>query len=150
MPRYLNLLRPFMPPHTYVAGLLITFSASAQTRFCTQGHLPVESQPSLGFERPEYLGMGDSVRVLGVGPIPINSRISAAMRRQFVWVSYPAYRGQPAGQGWVLRQSLVSTPDSLLLALPPVAGQTITTTKTVTTRRRVVRQAAPRRPKATP
>jgi hypothetical protein len=127
------------------ALLLIAFSGRAQTvRFSTQGHLPIESQPAPGHEQPDYLGMGDSVRVLSNPTVAVSSGISAAMRRQFVYVSYPAYRGQPAGQGWVLRRGLVATADSLLLDLPPLPAQQVVTTKVVTTRHYVpVNQAAP-------
>lgn len=70
------------------------FSARAQAaRYSTQGHLPIESQPALGYERPEYLGMGDSVRVLPNPAAAIPATISAAMRQHFVYVGYPAYRG---------------------------------------------------------
>jgi len=119
------------------ALVLAAFSGRAQAvRFSTQGHLPIQSQPALGYEQPDYLGMGDSVRVLNTPPTAA-SGISAAMRRQFVYVSYPAYRGQLAGRGWVLRRGLVATADSLLLELPPLQAQTIVTTKVVTTRRYV-------------
>jgi hypothetical protein len=132
-----------------LALVLVAFSGRAQAvRYATQGHLPIESQPALGYEQPDYLGMGDSVRVLSTPPTATATSISAAMRRQFVYVSYPAYRGQMAGRGWVLRRGLVATADSLLLDLPPLAAQTITTTKVVTTRRYVpASQATP--PKAT-
>lgn len=121
-----------------VALGLAALSGRAQAvRYSTQGHLPIESQPALGYERPEYLGMGDSVRVLPKPLTAVPSAISAAMRQHFVYVSYPAYRGQPAGQGWVLRRGLVSTADSLRLTIPPVPAQTITTTKVVTTKRYV-------------
>jgi hypothetical protein len=121
-----------------LALVLVAFSGRAQVvRYSTQGHLPIESQPALGYEQPDYLGMGDSVRVLSTPPTAVAASISAAMRRQFVYVSYPAYRGQPAGRGWVLRHGLVATADSLLLDLPPLAAQTITTTKVVTTKRYV-------------
>jgi hypothetical protein len=118
--------------------LLAAFSGKAQAvRYSTQGHLAIESQPALGYERPEYLGMGDSVRVLNKPTAAIPAGISANMRQHFVYVSYPTYRKQPAGQGWVLRRGLVSTADSLLLNIPAMPTQTITTTKVVTTRRYV-------------
>ncbi|MFD1870828.1 hypothetical protein [Hymenobacter bucti] len=118
--------------------LLVAFSGRAQAvRFSTQGHLPIESQPAPGYEQADYLGMGDSVRVLSNPAAAVPSSISAAMRRQFVYISYPAYRGQAAGRGWVLRRGLVATADSLLLDLPPLPAQTVTTTKVVTTRRYV-------------
>ncbi len=125
------------------ALLLAAFSGRAQaTRYSTQGHLPIESQPALGYERPEYLGVGDAVQLLDKPTAAIPKSISMNMRRYFVYVSYPAYRGQPAGQGWVLRRGLVSTPDSLLLDIPAMPAQTITTTKVVTTRRYVPVQQA--------
>ncbi|RZK52807.1 MAG: hypothetical protein EOO59_13205 [Hymenobacter sp.] len=121
-----------------VGLLLAAFSGNAQAvRYSTQGHLPIESQPALGYERPEYLGVGDSVRVLPTPPKVSSPTISAAMRQHFVYVRYPAYRGQPAGQGWVLRRGLVRTADSLLLDIPPVPAQTVVTTKVVTTKRYV-------------
>jgi hypothetical protein len=127
------------------ALMLVAFSGSAQAvRFSTQGHLPIESQPALGYEQADYLGMGDSVRVLGNPSAAVSNRISAAMRQQFVYVSYPAYRGQAAGRGWVLRRGLVNTADSLLLDLPPLPAQTVVTTKVVTTKRYVpASQAVP-------
>lgn len=137
----------------YISALLLlaTFSGQAQrVRYCTQGHLPIESQPALGYEQAAYLGMGDSVHVLGKAPGAIPSTISQPMRQHFVYVSYPAYRGQPAGQGYVLRRALVRTADSLLLDIPAQAGQFISTTKVVTTRRYVSAQPTGRLPKATP
>jgi hypothetical protein len=131
------------------ALLLAAFSGQAQAvRYSTQGHLPIESQPALGFERPEYLGMGDSVRVLSKPAAAVAKGISETMRQHFVYISYPAYRGQPAGRGWVLRRGLVSTADSLLLDIPAMPSQTITTTKVVTTRRYVPVQQAGSAPKA--
>jgi hypothetical protein len=128
-----------------IALVLAAFSGRAQAvRFSTQGHLPIESQPALGYEQPDYLGMGDSVRVLSNPSTAVASSISTAMRQQFVYISYPAYRGQLAGRGWVLRRGLVTTADSLLLDLPPLAAQTIVTAKVVTTKRHVpVNQGAP-------
>jgi|GEM_PF-6062438 len=118
--------------------LLASLSGHAQSvRYCTQGHLPIERQPALGYEQAAYLGMGDSVHVLGQAAAAIPATISVPMRQQFVYVSYPAYRGQPAGQGYVLRRGLVRTADSLLLDIPAQAGRTISTTKVVTTRRYV-------------
>jgi hypothetical protein len=127
------------------ALLLVAFAGRAQAvRFSTQGHLPIESQPAPGYEQADYLGMGDSVRVLSNPTAAIPTSISAAMRRQFVYVSYPAYRGQAAGHGWVLRRGLVNTADSLLLNLPPLPAQTVVTTKVVTTKRYVpASQAVP-------
>jgi hypothetical protein len=131
------------------ALLLAAFSGQAQAvRYSTQGHLPIESQPALGFERPEYLGMGDAVRLLDKPTTGISKGISANMRQHFVYVSYPAYRGQPAGEGWVLRRGLVSTADSLLLDIPAMSAPAITTTKVVTTRRYVPAQQAGIAPKA--
>ena len=131
------------------ALLLAAFSGQAQAvRYSTQGHLPIESQPALGFERPEYLGMGDAVKVLDKPTTGISKGISANMRQHFVYVSYPAYRGQPAGEGWVLRRGLVSTADSLLLDIPAMSAPAITTTKVVTTRRYVPVQQAGSAPKA--
>jgi hypothetical protein len=131
------------------ALLLAAFSGKAQAvRYSTQGHLPIESQPALGFERPEYLGMGDAVRVLDKPTAVVSKGISANMRQHFVYVSYSAYRGQPAGEGWVLRRGLVSTADSLLLDIPPMQAPPITTTKVVTTRRYVPVQQAGSAPKA--
>ena len=136
------------------ALLLAAFSGRAQAvRYSTQGHLPIESQPALGFERPEYLGMGDVVHLLNKVPTNISNGISADMRRYFAYVSYPAYRGQPAGEGWVLRRGLVSTADSLLLDIPAMQAPPVTTTRVVTTRRYVpVQQAssAPKTSKAKP
>jgi hypothetical protein len=121
-----------------MALVLTALSGRAQAvRYSTQGHLPIESQPALGYEQPDYLGMGDSVRVLSNPAASVANGISAAMRQQFVYVSYPAYRGQLAGRGWVLRRGLVNTADSLLLDLPPLPAQTIVTTKVVTTKRQV-------------
>ena len=129
--------------------LLAAFSGKAQAvRYSTQGHLAIESQPALGYERPEYLGMGDTVQVLKKPATAIPKSISANMRQHFVYVGYPAYRGQPAGEGWVLRRGLVSTADSLLLNIPAMPTQTITTTKVVTTRRYVPMQQAGTSPKA--
>ena len=116
--------------------LLVSLSSHAQSvRYCTQGHLPIERQPALGYEQAAYLGMGDSVQVLSKAPGAVPASISGPMRQQFVYVSYPAYRDQPAGQGYVLRRGLVRTLDSLLLDIPAQAGSTIRTTKVVTTRR---------------
>ena len=116
---------------------LATFSARAQVRFATSGHLDIESQPSMGFELPDYLGTGDSVRVVSPQPTANPHHLSDNMRRNFVYVSYPAYRGQVAGNGWVLRHYLVSTMDSTLLPTAAVPARTYTTTKVVTTRRYV-------------
>jgi hypothetical protein len=130
------------------ALLLAAFSGRAQAvRYSTQGHLAIESQPALGYERPEYLGMGDAVHLLDKPTTTVPKSISANMRQHFVYVSYPAYRGQPAGEGWVLRRGLVSTADSLLLDIPATPAQTITTTKVVTTRRYVPAQQAGSTPK---
>lgn len=131
------------------ALLLAAFSGRAQAvRYSIQGHLPIESQPALGFERPEYLGMGDVVHLLNKVPTNISNGISADMRRYFVYVSYAAYRGQPAGEGWVLRRGLVSTADSLLLDIPAMQAPPVTTTRVVTTRRYVPVPQASSAPKA--
>ena len=123
--------------------MLVTLAGHAQAvRYCTQAHLPIESQPALGYEQAAYLGMGDSVRVLDKAPAAVLGSISTAMRQHFIFVSYPAYRDQPAGQGYVLRRGLVRTADSLLLDIPAIAGPSITTTKVVTTRRYVLAQPA--------
>jgi hypothetical protein len=46
------------------ALMLVAFSGSAQAvRFSTQGRLPIESQPALGYEQADYLGMGDHLRL---------------------------------------------------------------------------------------
>ena len=128
--------------------LLASLAGHAQSvRYCTQGHLPIERQPALGYEQAAYLGMGDSVHVLATAATPIPASISAPMRQQFVYVSYPAYRDQPAGQGYVLRRGLVRTADSLLLDIPAQAGRTISTTTVVTTRRSVVVPPAGTAPK---
>jgi len=122
---------------------ICAFSARAQAvRYSSRGHLPIESQPAPGHERPEYLGMGDSVFVLNSGLPAVAPAVSARMRGLYVYVRYPAYRDQPAGRGWVMRQGLVGTLDSLNLDLPPVVGQTRVTTKTVSTRRYVPAPAA--------
>jgi hypothetical protein len=88
----------------------------------------------MGYELSAYLGMGDSVQVVSNPPTDNPGHLSAFTTKQFVYVSYPAYRDQPAGQGWVMRRGLVSTRDSLTMDLPAVAGRTMTTTKVVTTR----------------
>lgn len=120
-------------------------AAHAQVRFAAYSHLAIESQPKLGYELPAYLGSGDSVRVVNPQPTANPHHISEAMRRNFVFVRYPAYRDQPAGTGWVLRHYLVSTFDSTLLPVAALPAQTYTTTKVVTTRRAVPTSTAPRR-----
>lgn len=120
-------------------------AAHAQVRFAAHSHLPIESQPKMGYELPAYLGSGDSVRVVTPQPTANPHHISAAMRRNFVFVRYPAYRDQAAGTGWVLRHYLVSTFDSTLLPVAALPAQTHTTTKVVTTRRAVRPGTAPRR-----
>jgi hypothetical protein len=132
---------------TYVLFPLLWLSggaAHAQVRFVANSHLPIESQPKMGYELPAYLGSGDSVRVVRPQPTANPHHISEAMRRNFVFVRYPAYRTQPAGTGWVLRHYLVSTFDSTLLPVTAVPAQTYITTKVVTTRRAVRPSTAPR------
>ena len=116
---------------------LATFSAQAQVRYAAGGHLAIQTQPGMGFELPAYLGAGDSVQVLSSQPTDNPHHLSDNMRGNFVYVSYPAYRGQLAGKGWVLRHYLVSTPDSALLPVAAVPARTYTTTKVITTRRYV-------------
>jgi hypothetical protein len=120
-------------------------AARAQVRFAAHSHLPIESQPKMGYELPAYLGSGDSVLVVRPQPTANPHHLSEAMRRNFVFVHYPAYRTQPAGSGWVLRHYLVSTFDSTLLPVAALPAQTYTTTKVVTTRRAVGTSPAPRR-----
>ena len=127
-------MKRFLLPILLLTGL----AANAQAvRFATSGHLDVESQPSMGYELPAYLGVGDSVQLVSPQPTANPRQVSENMRRNFVYVRYPAYRGQPAGQGWVLRHYLVSTLDSTLLPTAALPAQTYTTTKVVTTRRYV-------------
>ncbi|MGI4863109.1 MAG: hypothetical protein ACRYFZ_04245 [Janthinobacterium lividum] len=116
---------------------LATFSAQAQVCYATGGHLAIQTQPGMGFELPAYLGTGDSVQVLRSQPTDNPHHLSDNMRRNFVYVSYPAYRKQLAGKGWVLRHYLVSTLDSTLLPVAAVPARTYITTKVVTTRRYV-------------
>lgn len=120
-----------------VALALSTFAAQAQVRYATGGHLAIQTQPSMGFELPAYLGAGDSAQVVSPQPSDNPRHLSENMRRNFVYVSYPAYRDQQAGTGWVLRHYLVSTRDSTLLPVAAVPARTYTTTKVVTTRRYV-------------
>lgn len=122
-------------------GMLLVLAAGAAraqaTRYANTGHLSLNSQPGLGFELPAYLGLGDSVQVVSTPPTANPHHLSDRMRRNFVYVSYPPYRGQPAGTGWVLRHYLVSTHDSAWVPTAAVPAQTYTTTKVVTTRRYV-------------
>jgi hypothetical protein len=120
------------------ALVLLALTTRAQAvRYSTQGHLAITSQPGLGHELPAYLGLGDSVQLVSSPPTANPNHISANMQRQFVYVRYPAYRAQPAGQGWVLRHYLVGTADSTLLPMAAQPAQTWRITKVVTTKRYV-------------
>ncbi len=121
-----------------VALLLGSYTTRAQAvRYANRGHVAIESQPGMGYELPAYLGAGDSVQVVSNPPTDNPQHLGDRTRKQFTYVSYPAYRGQAAGQGWVISRCLVSTRDSSALPTAAVPAQTWTSTQTVTTKRYV-------------
>jgi hypothetical protein len=94
------------------ALLLSVFTTQAQIRYVNNPRTAIESQPGMGYELPGYLQVGDSVLTL-VQPSANPEYLSADTRSQFIYVSYPAYRSNEAGQGWVMNRCLESSRSAL-------------------------------------